>query len=340
MNSPNLKSLIPASKLVVVEKALQETFQTTEVDEIAKLAGGYSPALVYKIVVNNRPYVLRLIMHTNAFSDPARQFFCMDLAAQANITPAIHYANVEDALSITDFIETIPLTTQFLVRDDLLAEMAAIIRSIHALPLFPKLINFLDGIDGFIKDFKAAKILPESATEECFKYYAEIQKVYPRYDKDIVSSHNDLNPNNLLCDGKKIWVIDWEAAFQNDRYVDLAITKNYALSAQEEPFLKAYFGNYLDSYKEARFFLMQQICLIFYAMAFMKLIIASQPPDFSHDTNMETLRLQDFHVQLGNGKVTLASYEGKFSYAKTLLNEALYNMKTPRFAKSIAKIAE
>lgn len=114
-------------------------------------------------------------------------------------------------------------------RTKLLLKLVETIRSIHSTRLFPKLVNYLDGIDGFIAEFKASGILPSSATEEHFRYYSQIQKVYPRYDTDLVSSHNDLT-RNILFDGKKVWVIDWEAAFQNDRYVDLAIVANTFIS--------------------------------------------------------------------------------------------------------------
>ena len=30
----------------------------------------------------------------------------------------------------------------------------------------------------------------------------------------MVSSHNDLNYNNNLFDGRKFWIIDWEAEFR------------------------------------------------------------------------------------------------------------------------------
>lgn len=118
--------------------------------------------------------------------------------------------------------------------NELLPELVKIIKSIHSTPLFPKLVNYLDGIDMFIQNFKASELLPESATEEHFRYYSQIQNVYPRYDGDVVSSHNDLNPNNILFDGKKIWIIDWEAAFQNDRYVDLANVANRFVTNEME----------------------------------------------------------------------------------------------------------
>lgn len=226
MEQASLELLIPEAKLEAVKKTLQKAFNITTVESIILLTGGYSGSLVYKIKVSDKPYVLRLVRQIDAFNDPVRQYTCMNIAAEAGIAPHVYYSHPEDAVSITDFIETIPLSEHFASPKELLPELVKTIKSIHSTPLFPKLVNYLDGIDMFIQQFKASGLLPESATEEHFRYYSQIQNVYPRYDGDIVSSHNDLNPNNILFDGKKIWIIDWEAAFQNDRYVDLANVAN------------------------------------------------------------------------------------------------------------------
>ncbi len=337
MEQATLASLLPEAKLNAAEIALQTTFNTTKIDRISLLTGGLSSALVYKIVVAGRPYVLRLVMEINQLTDPARQYACMQTAATAGVTPAVHYASVADALAITGFIATTPLSTHFTAPEDRLLIVVKTIKALHATPLFPKLVNFLDGVDLFIQQFKAVALLPENATAEHFRYYAGIQEVYPRHDPDVVSSHNDLNPNNMLFDGKQLWLIDWEAAFQNDRYVDLAIAARpfVADEAQETFYLKAYFGDALDEYKRARFFLMQQICHLYYAMIMLNFAAATKPVRLPVDDKMDTPRLRDFHALIGAGKVSLANYEGKLAYGKVLLNEALYYMKTPQFAAAI-----
>ncbi|CAN5667745.1 hypothetical protein BH10CHL1_BH10CHL1_05620 [soil metagenome] len=341
MQPTTLAALLPKTKLNAVETARQAAFNTTKIDSIDLLTGGLSSALVYKIVVGGKPYVLRLVMEINQLTDPARQFTCTNIAAAAGITPAVHYANVADALTITDFIETTPLSTHFTAPEDRLLVVVKTIKTLHASPLFPKLVNFLDGVDMFIEQFKTLALLPENVTAEHLKYYAEIQHAYPRHDPDLVSSHNDLNPNNMLFDGKQLWLIDWEAAFQNDRYVDLAIAARpfVANEAQETFYLQAYFGDALDDYKRARFFLMQQVCHMYYAMIMLNFAAATKPANVAVDDQMDTLCLRDFHALIGAGKISLEGYAGKLAYGKVLLNEALVCMKTPQFVAAIQKMA-
>jgi len=330
-------SPIPAHKQDAVDRALNAAFQTTTVDSIDLLAGGLSSALVYKIAVNGRPYVLRIVMQPNAFQDPARQFECMNLAAAAGIAPRVYYTDAADALSITDFIASKPIAGHF-SDEELAVRYAQTVKAIHALPLFPELTDYLDGVDMLIANYKSFGLLPESATAELFERYAEIQRVYPRHQPDLVSSHNDLHPNNILFDGERIWVIDWEAAFRSDCYVDLAIrgrlySDNRAL---EETYLRAYFGEALDDYKRARYFLMQQTTHVFYGMVFMWLIASARTPETVLDDCMDAPRLAECHRRIGAGEVAIASIDGQLQYAKALLGEALYQMKAPRFAESIA----
>jgi thiamine kinase-like enzyme len=59
-----------------------------------------------------------------------------------------------------------------------------------------------------------------------------------------VPCHNDLLPANLLHDGRRIRILDWEYAGMGDRYFDLAnLAANSALEpAGEALLLEAYWG--------------------------------------------------------------------------------------------------
>jgi thiamine kinase-like enzyme len=79
---------------------------------------------------------------------------------------------------------------------------------------------------------RLAKSLQKSLTKELPERYSRVAHVYPRHDEsNWVSSHNDLKPENILFDGNRVWLVDWEAAFLNDRYVDLAVVANFAVNS-------------------------------------------------------------------------------------------------------------
>ena len=60
----------------------------------------------------------------------------------------------------------------------------------------------------------------------------------------LVSSHNDLIPSNILFDGERLWLIDWEYGGFNSPWFDLGglASHNELSAAQEDWLLEAYFG--------------------------------------------------------------------------------------------------
>lgn len=288
-----LHNLIPPSNLAAVKNALLQTFNTTAVKEITLLAGGLSASTVFKIVVTDQPYVLKL--YSPAVLINNYLLTCMEIAGNAGIAPPVYYLNYPEGITITGFIKNIPLQAVFKSPEVLLPELAKTVRRIHELPPFPTENSLVDTVDGLIARFKASRMLTGPVFDECFAYYDEIRKHYPWHDTDKVSSHNDLNPNNIVFDGEKIWIIDWDAAFKNDRYVDLAITANFYVAddEQENIFLEAYFGDCLKNYNRARFFLMRQVCRLVYAMLMFKLADTTKPAGKGHDPDMQNISLEE-----------------------------------------------
>ncbi|MEN0055216.1 MAG: phosphotransferase [Mucilaginibacter sp.] len=332
----NLNNTLPAEKLTVVENAIQNAFNTTTVEDIILLAGGLSASVVFKIVVNGQQYVLKL----DSPGIAPKKYTCMEIAANEGIAPPVYYLNKEDGVSITGFINNMPIQAVFTTPDMLLPQLAKTIRRIHALPPFPVENSLVNTVDGLIAQFKASCMLEGAFFDKLFAYYGEIRKYYPWEDADKVSGHNDLNPNNMVFDGEKIWVIDWDAAFINDRYVDLAIMANFYVTTddQESIFLNAYFGDSINDYNRARFFVMRQVCRIVYAMLMFKLADNTKPTDTRHNPDMQNISLNRIKEMLRAGKLSLASYDGQLLFGKGMLTEAMNDLQSSRFAFSMDQL--
>ena len=326
--------MIPDTKQPIVTRALNEAFGVNEFEDIQPLTGGLSSALAFKIIVKKSPYLLKL-MRTEVISDPKNEFACIQAGAEAGIAPRILYASVEDKIMITDFVEAKPFP------EDMLPLIVPTLRTLHSLPPFPMPMmgSYFDAMNnGFVHRFQAAKLLPESETEELFRLYAEVEKVYPR-DTDLVASHNDLKPQNMRFDGNRIWLVDWESAFLNDRYVDLAIVANFFVKdeAQEEAYLSAYFGEPADKYRLSRFFLMRQALSVFYSAL---LLLEASRAGLSIDANISTPDFREYHQDLISDKIDMLTAEAKAQYGMLHLREALRNMRTPRFGESVACVGD
>jgi len=322
--------MIPEARQPAVARALGEAFGASGWDDIRPLAGGLSTALVFRILVGGRSYLLRVLSHTEALGDPSREFGYMKTAADAGLAPRIWYASVDDRVLITDFVERQPFP------DQSAALLAPMLRRVHALNGFasPKSGNYFDVADRFVERFKAAQLLPADRTNDVLRAYDAVAKVYPRRD-DLVASHNDLKPENIVFDGRRFWLVDWEAAFLNDRYVDLAVLANFFVTDAdaESSYLTAYFGEPADEYQCARFYLVRQTVHLFYTTLLLLLAARAGTPI---DPDRCAPDFRDFHKRLLAGESSAAANETKVDYALAHLEQARFEMASPRFDDALA----
>jgi hypothetical protein len=126
--------------------ALLKTFRSTDFDRIELLSGGLSGSGVYKMIVHNRAYVLKLDLPSEHSSPALMQ------ASEAGIAPRVCYRDSSSGITITDFIEAVPLRTA-LTPEKLVPELARTIRSIHDLACPIAGPDLRQTIGGMTKDF-------------------------------------------------------------------------------------------------------------------------------------------------------------------------------------------
>jgi len=326
--------MVPEEQKTAVKHALEVTFGVSEFENISLITEGLSTALIFKIIVLGKPYLLRIITSRDAISDPTHWYGCMTAAAAAGLAPRVWYTGIDDRVSITDFVEKkdFPIAVARV-------KLPALLNRLHSLPRFPFRIDYLDRMDGFVQKFRAAKILPENITNEIFSRYEDIKGVYPRNDDDMVACHNDLKPENILFDGDRPWLVDWEAAFLNDRYMDLSVVANFVVhnDDDEKGYLKTYFGREAMEYEHARFFLMRQMLHLFYFTFFMMLCANAGK---TIDVNLPRPGFREFHDSMWVGKINLKNDDARLLYSLVHMDQLLHNMQQKRFGESLKIVSD
>ena len=324
--------MIPEEKSAGVARALLETFGVTEFEDICRMTKGLSSDLVFRLVVNGSPFLMRIMTRIDERNNPARIYACMKAAAEAGLAPRVLYSNAEDGIAIIDFIEAMSFpATQALVL------LPRTLRRLHTLPPFPTTFNYVTAHKGFIWRFRGAGLLPHDEVEEAFRRYEQICAAYPRVDADMVSCHLDLKPENIVLDGDRPWLIDWMAASINDRFFDLAIIANFVVTndADERTYLAEYFGQPPDEYQRARFFLMRQVLHMFYATVFLLLGSAGKP--ISPSDNLPSFRA--FHQRMWEGEIDLADNCMKIVYGRVHWEQLLSNIRQRRFDEALTIVS-
>jgi aminoglycoside phosphotransferase (APT) family kinase protein len=325
--------MIPEEKKNGVARALQESFGVTDFTAITRMTKGLSSDLVFRIVVRDTPYLLRIMTRIDERMDPNRIITCMNAASAAGLTPCVRYANAEAGISITNFVEAVPFPA-----GQALVQLPSTLRRLHALQPFPKAFNYVTAHNFFIWRFRKANLLPKDDVEEVFTRYEQVCAAYPRLDSDMVSCHMDLKPENILFDGQQVWLVDWQAAFVNDRYFDLSIVANFVVTneADELTYLDRYFGQPPTEYQRARFFLMRQFIHIFYATVFLLLGSAGKPIDLS----VKLPSFRDFHQRIWAGEINLADNDLKIAYGRVHWEQLLHNMRQTRFEEALRIVSD
>jgi len=183
------------------------------------------------------------------------------------------------------------------------------------------------------------ELLPENQTEELLARYQQVAAVHSRLDSDRAPGHNDLfKPDNMLFDGNRLWLVDWEAAFQNDRYADLAVVANMIVTneSEERIYLQEYFGEPGDEYQRARFYLMRQLAHMFYAMAFLTLGSSGKPIDRSEPVP----EYSDFQRRFWAREVGLEDNQAKTVHGRVHWERLAQNMRQARFDEALSILSD
>ena len=328
---------LPASKRPAIDRGLLAAFGNTTLDAITPVSGGLSGAGVHRIEIGGGVYLLRLDGPKegagDGLRDPTRSHACMKIAAEAGLAPRVLHADAEAGVTITDFVVA---RSPQVPRAALIAQLGRMVRALHDTPAFPPLVDYLDGLDGLAAQALGSGLPTPTMVAKARSVQVALSTAYRRLEPQLVSSHNDLNPGNIVHDGERPWLVDWDAAFLADRYVDLAALANvYARDpADEAALLEAYFGEPSTPDRQARLYLARQISHLFHAMIFISMAAGERPGARLNDFASDGRTLAQLHLALSAGEPVLAGWEGRVAYGLAHLAEALANVGDARFAEA------
>ena len=189
---------------------------------ITRISRGLSGAGVYRVEANGDRYVLKISDGVPLDVWRAR-LAIQQSAAEAGVAPAVvHHDEARRAvLSVLvgdrGFLARLnnPRT-----REASIVELGQLMCRVHSLPL-PEGAAWKDPRDGFGEALAALAdfALPAFGGEAIGRVVAEPP---PPRERPLVLSHNDPNPSNVVFDGARLLLLDWDSAGPNDPLFDLA----------------------------------------------------------------------------------------------------------------------
>jgi thiamine kinase-like enzyme len=151
------------------------------------------------------------------------------LAAELGVGPPIRYAR--DGILVTDFIDGRPLAASDLQAPETVGRVAQLLRKLHRPAPSDSPAFELQAVCQRYLDQTPSTALSDEHRRWISRALTEI----PTLHADTVI-HADLVPENLIDDGARLWLVDWEYAGRGDPATDLAIL---AMNAELDPDMTA-----------------------------------------------------------------------------------------------------
>jgi aminoglycoside phosphotransferase (APT) family kinase protein len=308
-----------------LEASLPETLRGPSTT-ITRIAAGLSGAGVYRVEAGGEAFVLKVAAREEPIEGWRERLRIQQLAADAGLAPSVVHVDEEQRAVMSAFVVDRSFPALYgnpQTREGALAQLGRTLRRIHDLsvppggePRNPR--EFLARVwSGPVKDLP----LPDFVGDAVQRALTEEP---PAPERPPVLSHNDVNPPNLVFDGERLMLLDWDTAAPNDPFYDLAAISVFLRMDQESclKLLAAYDGEPAPGITP-RFAYNRWLVAILCGVAFLHLARQSGHGGATGQETLDsTLSLGDFYQQLRAGAVNIASGEGQWQFGLALVKES------------------
>ncbi len=295
---------------------------------VRPVTGGVSGAIVLRIASNGHCFVLRMEGPPSPLRNP-HQYVSMRIAAEAGIAPRIHYLDVDARVVMMDFVEDRPLEAYPGGPPGLAQAIGAMLQKLQALPPFPSFMDYPDLVARLWAHVCNTGLLGDGHLDATSRKLNRIRDAYAVDTRSYVSSHNDFLPRNVLFDGSRLWLIDWENGYRNDPLVDLATAlDNFSPSLRlEEILMQAWLGQAPNRRLRERLALVRSLTRLFYAGVLFSASASARPA--KPDDDLSALSADDFEQAIRTGRLKPETAETSHALGKMFLRSFLTDAVPP-----------
>ncbi len=318
---------IPAAQRETARSALAAAFGSAPIGAITPIYGGATSALLFRVESGGGAYLLRMEGEPSPLRNP-HQYVSMRAAAEAGFAPRLLYVDETARIAVVEFIVERPLRDYPGGPSALARALGDLLRRLQATEPFPAFVEYPDIVARLFAHVRRTGLFADGLLDTHVEHLARISEAYTRDLPRLVSSHNDPNPRNILFDGERLWLIDWESAYRNDPIVDVAIMlDNLAPSPElEAVLLQAWLGHAPDEATRTRLALVRALTRLYYAGLLLS-ASATIPRDMP-DADLSAPALPQFLRDVRDGRLTNGSPEmlhilGKMYLASFLSGDAV-----------------
>jgi aminoglycoside phosphotransferase (APT) family kinase protein len=294
---------------------------------ITPIGAGLSGAGVHRVEAAGRTFVLKLSGQDVPLADWQRRVDIQKLAAKAGLAPAVVHVDEPTRAVVSAFVVDRSIFAHYgdpRTREAALAQFGQTIRRVHDLPMPPH-ASFRDPrelLASIAAEARAASFAQPRFVEDAIGRM--LGDDGPVCERPIVLSHNDVNPTNLVHDGERLLLLDWETAGPNEPFYDLAAISVFLRmdSATSEKLLAAYDGVPACNLP-ARFGYNRRLLATLCGSIFLRVARQSGHAGATGEEALEgTPSLGDLYQRMRSGSLSVATAEGQWWFGLALLKES------------------
>jgi aminoglycoside phosphotransferase (APT) family kinase protein len=293
---------------------------------ITRLTAGLSGAAVHRVDAGGRAFVLKVAAATEPLDGWRRMRDIVERAAQAGLAPRVVHVDEERRAILSELVVDRSFPALLLhpaTRSTAIALVGRTLRRVHELP--PPAAG--DGIEplaflaGLLAQLSSGAALPAFVGEAVTRLRGQAA---PSSGRAPVLSHNDVNPSNLVYDGERLILLDWDRASANEPYYDLATISVFArLDDEACRALVAAYDDAPPAALPARFVYDRRLVAVVCGVVFLHLARLAGHVGDGAATLDGALGLGDFYQRLRAGAVSVADGEGRWTFGLALLKESV-----------------
>jgi aminoglycoside phosphotransferase (APT) family kinase protein len=317
-----------------VRPVLAAAFGQARIGRIVPLAGGATTASVYGIEVGERRYLLRIEGQPSPLRNP-HQYVSMRIAAEAGIAPKILYVDEAARIVVTDFIEQVALEAYPGGPPALARALGELLARVQTTQVFPYFVEYPDIVARLFAHVRRTGLFAGGVLDQHVERLELLRGAYRASSSKLVSSHNDVVPNNILFDGRRLWLIDWESAYCNDPLVDVAILLDGVARFPEieEVLLSAWLGRAPDETIRGRLEVVRALTRLYYAGVFLSASAAASW--VKEETDLSAPSAVDFQRAIKAARLKAGTAETKHILGKMFLSSFLSGVAVPGFDAAV-----
>lgn len=329
-------SLIPEQHVDKARRALSAAFGN-DASDLAVVVGGASGALTYRVESRFGPHLLRVETIGGPVRNP-NQYTCMQIAAEADIAPPVRYLNADDGVVVMPFLTQRPLADFAGGELALAASAADLLRRLHETTPFPPHGDYLDNLARMLGYLERSGRVAPGLLDNHRAGFEHIRAAYPWDPESFVSAHNDPNQFNLLYDGDRLWLIDWETASRNDPFIDIATVAGYLGTSpqRQDVILSAWLGRDPRASEVARLAVARALITLYAGCILLTVVV---DPDSPTHTDLTAMSADEFRRGIESGTMRAGQIGTTLAFAKMSLQGFLDNIANPDIERAIAMIA-